>query len=70
VCPECGSDETTGWSEAASSQALDLPDDSFDYDDFVQQEFGHKNPKGRLHWFWWLVAVLLLMALALLWFGR
>ena len=64
ACPECGSDETTGWSEEARSGGLDLPEDSFDYDDFVKKEFGPKNPVPRgIHWFWWLVAVLVLVAL-------
>ena len=26
ACPECGSDETTGWSEQAEYDGLDLPD--------------------------------------------
>jgi hypothetical protein len=68
VCPECGSDETTGWSEAASDQALGLPDDSFDYDEFTRREFGPKTPPpSRFRWFWWIVAVLLLAALAWAW---
>ncbi len=44
-CPHCGSDERTGWGDAADENALDLPggyggDESFDYERFVQQEFG------------------------------
>lgn len=39
-CPECGSDEETGWSDKAQAQRLDLPDDDFDYDEFVKEEFG------------------------------
>lgn len=66
ACPACGSDEKTGWSEEARTDGLDLPDENFDYDDFVQSEFGGKSPKARgLNWFWWLVAVLLLVAIAL-----
>ena len=65
ACPECGSDEQTGWSEAAQTEGLNLPDDSFDYQDFVSREFGKKSPVPKgLHWFWWLVAILLLGALA------
>jgi len=65
ACPECGSDEQTGWSEAAQSANPDLPEDSFDYDEFVSREFGKKGPVPRgIHWFWWLVAVLLVAALA------
>jgi len=61
ACPECGADEHTGWSEEASSGGLDLPDENFNYDEFVEREFsGGKNPKPRgIHWVWWLVAILL-----------
>jgi hypothetical protein len=71
ACPECGSDENTGWSHAAKNDSLSLPDDSFDYDDFVKREFGSKNPVPRgLHWFWWLMAVLVLAAFVLFWLVR
>jgi hypothetical protein len=65
-CPECGSDEKTGWSEAAGEDRLDLPDAHFDYEEFVREEFNPSvaRPRG-LHWFWWLTA-LLLIALFLL----
>lgn len=60
ACPECGSDEQTGWSEAAETCGLDLPDQHFDYDDFVKREFGGKTPVPRgIHWLWWLIALLL-----------
>jgi len=68
ACPECGSDEHTGWSEAAATDGLDLPDNSFDYDDFVRREFHVKNPgPGRLYWVWWLAAVFALAAFILAW---
>jgi hypothetical protein len=69
ACPECGSDEKTGWSEEAPADGLDLPDDKFDYGDFVQREFGGKKPIPRgLHWFWWLIALLVAAAFLALWF--
>ena len=37
-CPECGADERTGWSDEAKYQSLDLPDDSFDYGEYVERE--------------------------------
>lgn len=68
ACPECGSDETTGWSEETASGGLDLPDQDFDYDEFVGREFGSKNPVPTvIHWFWWAVGVALLIALLMLW---
>ncbi len=64
ACPECGSDDRTGWSEHAPAANLGLPDDEFDYDEFVKKEFGSGRAKPRgLPWFWWLVAVGLLAAL-------
>ncbi len=68
ACPGCGADEQTGWSERADAQRLDLPDDEFDYDEFVQQEFASTKAKSRppIGWFWWTVAVLLLLSF-LLW---
>lgn len=61
ACPECGSDETTGWSGEAERENLGLPDENFNYDDFVKREFGGGEVKPRgLHWAWWLVAIFLL----------
>ncbi len=64
ACPECGADEETGWSERAEAQRLGLPDDEFDYDEFVKDEFGGKKsnvrPKG-ISPLWWVVAVGLLV---------
>jgi hypothetical protein len=67
ACPECGSDEETGWSEQARYDSLDLPDENFNYEEFTRREFGGEKvvPRG-LHWFWWLVAVLLLLGLVML----
>ncbi len=70
-CPECGADEKTGWSEEAASSHLGLPDDSFDYEDFVKREFGGAEPRPRgISWLWWATAVLLLALGAWLLFGR
>jgi hypothetical protein len=63
ACPECGADEKTGWSERAHCDGLGLPDDNFDYQDFVKREFSGEIilPRGR-RWFWWFIAVLVLAA--------
>jgi hypothetical protein len=64
ACPECGSDERTGWSEEANAGTLDLPDESFDYDGFVRSEFGGPSLRPRgLSWFWWATAVAALLGL-------
>jgi hypothetical protein len=68
ACPECGADEHTGWSEEARADGLGLPDESFDYADFVKQEFGKEGPVPRgIHWFWWVVALLLAAGFILYW---
>ncbi len=65
ACPECGADEKTGWSERARYDELGIPDDSFDYDDFVSREFEGKKSKRKLGWLWFTIALLLLLAFAL-----
>ena len=68
ACPECGADEQTGWSETAYADNLGLPDEEFDYDDFVKREFGPRKPIPRgVPWFWWVVAILVLIAFVVLW---
>ena len=68
ACPECGSDEETGWSEAATLDRLDLPGESFDYQDFIEREFEGKAARSRrLHWLWWTAGVVLLAPLMWLW---
>lgn len=65
ACSECGSDESTGWSDsAAASGGLDLPDEDFSYDEFVKEEFGRPKlaPKG-IKWYWWIVALALSIGL-------
>lgn len=68
-CPECGSCEETGWSERAQADALGLPDDTFNYDEFVQREWGNskrKPKRPRLALVWWITA-LILTAIVLSW---
>ena len=43
ACPGCGACEATGWSEEAGTGGLGLPDDSFDYGEYVQKEFGERK---------------------------
>lgn len=69
ACPQCGSDEETGWSAAAAADGLSLPDENFNYDEFVKREFGKEGhvPRG-IHWFWWIAAVALVIGFVLLLF--
>jgi hypothetical protein len=67
ACPECGADHETGWSEDAYASGLGLPEDNFDYDDFVKKEFGAKQqvkPHG-LAWVWWVLGIALVIGLIL-----
>ena len=69
ACPECGADHKSGWREDAEAyDGLDLGDDEFNYDEFVREEFGGSaKPKG-ISTIWWLTAIVLIAALAALWF--
>jgi hypothetical protein len=67
ACPGCGSDESTGWSERAQADRLGIPDEEFDYDEFIREEFDatRKNaarPRG-VQWVWWVVALILLLVM-------
>lgn len=66
ACPECGADETTGWSQGAHCERLGIPDpdEPFDYGAFVKNEFGTRPKCGRgLKVVWTLTAIILLLAL-------
>ncbi len=72
ACPECGSDESTGWSEDADKWAAGIPagyagEDEFDYEEFVRREFGGRRPRRILGLPWWAVlALVAALALGLL----
>jgi len=58
------------WEQDASEDGLDLPSEDFDYDDFVAREFGHKpHRKIGIKWYWWVTAVVLIVAMVLGGFG-
>jgi RNA polymerase subunit RPABC4/transcription elongation factor Spt4 len=62
-CPECGADENSGWSESACADRLGIPDDNFDYNKFVKEEFGPEPVKPRgIHWVWWMTGIALILA--------
>ena len=62
-CPECGACERSGWGGEAG-EGLGLPDADFDYDRFVEEEFGGGAKKSGTQKVWVAVAVLILTALA------
>jgi len=47
-----------------SADGLDLPDESFDYDAFIAQEFGSApHRKLGVMWYWWLLGVAILVGM-------
>jgi predicted nucleic acid-binding Zn ribbon protein len=70
ACPGCGADERSGWDdELTRYDGLDLPDDSFDYDETLRDEGlkSRRTPQG-VRVFWWLIGLVVLgvfIALAL-----
>ena len=70
ACPECGADEETGWSDEAYASSLDLPDESFDYDEYVKREFEGKPPEQSRKALWFVVALILALLFLALAFGR
>jgi hypothetical protein len=61
ACPECGADHNSGWREEATAyDGLDLPDENFDYDDFLQREFPSKVRPPGIRPIWWVTAILVL----------
>jgi len=67
ACPGCGADETTGWSDSAHADNLGIPDDDFDYQEFVKDEFGGRTKPRDLHWLWWLTALGLVALFLIFW---
>jgi predicted nucleic acid-binding Zn ribbon protein len=69
ACPGCGADEKTGWSDSAYASHLGIPDDNFDYDEFVKEELSRTQVKPRgIHWLWWLTALLLILSFLFFYF--
>jgi len=70
ACPECGADDTTGWNEdRAVYDGLDLPDDEFDYNEYLKKEFGNAEKTGRKTnklWIWLILIGIALVALTLI----
>ena len=69
ACPECGADHKSGWREDAEGyDGLNLPDEDFNYDDFVKQEFGPRVKPSGLKVIWWIAGIVLIVALILMYF--
>ena len=62
ACPECGADHNSGWREEAGSyNGGGLPDDEFDYEEFVRQEFSSSPKPSTMKLGWWVTALFLLV---------
>ena len=68
ACPECGADHNSGWRKDVEYDALDLPDEDFDYDEFVRREFGSSFKPAGMKTIWWITAILIILASATLYF--
>ena len=64
ACPDCGADSRTGLHDGqAYDDSLDLPDEDFDYEDFVHREFEDRIRPHGIKWYWWLTALVLVALL-------
>ena len=58
------------WEQDESMDGVDLPDEDFDYDEFVEREFGTKpHRRTGIKWYWWVTGVVVLGWFAWLVFG-
>ena len=60
ACPECGADERTGWRETSIYDGMDLPDEAFEDETRPRKRAGANRVNG-IAWYWWLVALALLL---------
>ena len=69
ACSECGADHNSGWrEEAESDDALGVLEDDFDYEEFVEQEFGSSPKPAGIKPVWWMTAIILVLLLAAIYF--
>jgi hypothetical protein len=72
-CPGCAKKQKPAtvkakrpWEQDQMYDSLDLPDNDFDYDEFVAREFGHlPHKKIGVKWYWWLLGVVILVPMVL-----
>lgn len=68
ACDCCGACARSGWKKDSDVyDGVDLPDEEFDYDDFVQREFGTGKPsqEASREKFWRWVAAIVLVVMVL-----
>ncbi|MBB08793.1 MAG: hypothetical protein CMN03_11110 [Roseibacillus sp.] len=49
------------WEQDETHDGLGLPDEDFNYEEFVAREFGRGTGSGviRIKWYWWVTAVVM-----------
>ncbi len=69
ACSECGADHNSGWrKDAAAYDAVDLPDQDFNYDEFIRAEFGSVPKPAGIKTFWWIAAIVLIIVFIVIYF--
>src|SRR5438132_5958562 len=69
ACPECGEDYNSGWRKDADAyDAVDLPDQDFNYDDFIRNEFGQTPKPAGIKMVWWIAAIVLTVLFVVIYF--
>ena len=70
ACSGCGADEKSGWNPDAHIQdGLDLPDQEFNYEDFVEEEFGGGSSRSRKNLLMGAVVAIMLIVFLILYFA-
>ena len=68
ACRECGADYNSGWRDGAHTyDGTGLPDEEFDYDDFVKREFGRETKPAGIKTIWWVTGIVILVITIVAW---
>ncbi|MGZ9130694.1 MAG: hypothetical protein ACXW4Z_23200 [Candidatus Binatia bacterium] len=69
ACQECGADHNSGWrTDVDIRDAIGVDEEEFDYDEFVRNEFGSPIKPAGIKTVWWVTALCLIPATAILYF--
>lgn len=69
ACPECGADHNSGWRDDVDSyDGVGLPEEDFDYNRFVREEFGSAWKPAEVKIVWWIAAIVLIVAMTIIYF--
>lgn len=67
ACPGCGADHQSGWNEDATHlDGVDVPDENFNYEQFVEREFGGSVKPAGQKTVWWVVGIVMLIVVVIL----